>query len=304
MFDRLAANAPTAELADIHRTNDPAEQRAWRALRSGEPEKAMAHYLHRGQLYFNDTRDDAGEAAVQRWHTLTQQHGIREVALIADASNQEIDRLNARAQHLRAQHGELGHSEAQLPNIHYSIRDGDLVAFAQQHRPPGQPRVENGARGEVIAVHERGATIALDGSDRRVHVAQTDLDSIRLAYAQHVYRQQGATVERSVIVTGGWQTSKESAYVEASRARYGSEWFIARDELGAEGQDNRRVVRLAGMMRQSRAQTPSLAHREMPDRDWLPPRDPLRLRSVLSPTRRLFHPRHRDAPVRGVDRGR
>ena len=304
MFDWLATHAPTAELADIHRTKDPAEQRAWRALRSGEPEKAMAHYLHRGQLYFNDTRDDAGEAAVQRWHTLTQQHGIREVALIADASNQEIDRLNARAQHLRAQHGELGCSETQLPNVHYGIRDGDIVAFARQHRPPGQPRVENGTRGQVIAVHERGATIALDGSDRRVHVAQTDLDSIRLAYAQHVYRQQGATVERSVIVTGGWQTSKESAYVEASRARHGSEWFLARDELGAEGQDERRVSRLAGMMRQSRAQTPSLAHREMPDRDWLPTRDPLRLRSVLSPTRRLFDARHRDAPVRDVDRGR
>ena len=39
------------------------------------------------------------------------------------------------------------------------------------------------------------------------------------AYAQHVYRQQGATVDRSVVVTGGWQTSKESAYVEATRAR-------------------------------------------------------------------------------------
>ena len=304
MFDWLATHAPTAELADIHRTKDPAEQRAWRALRSGEPEKAMAHYLHRGQLYFNDTRDDAGEAAVQRWHTLTQQHGIREVALIADASNQEIDRLNARAQHLRAQHGELGYSETQLPNVHYGIRDGDIVAFARQHRPPGQPRVENGTRGQVIAVHERGATIALDGSDRRVHVAQTDLDSIRLAYAQHVYRQQGATVERSVIVTGGWQTSKESTYVEASRARHGSEWFLARDELGAEGQDDRRVIRLAGMMRQSRAQTPSLAHREMPDRDWFPTRDPLRLRSVLSPTRRLFDPRDREAPLRDVDRGR
>jgi hypothetical protein len=107
-----------------------------------------------------------------------------------------------------------------------------------------------------------------------------------------------------VIVTGGWQTSKESAYVEASRARHGSEWFLARDELGAEGQDERRIVRLAGMMRQSGAQTPSLAHREMPDRDWLPTRDPLRLRSVLSPARRLFDARHRDAPVRGVDRGR
>jgi conjugative relaxase-like TrwC/TraI family protein len=305
MFDRLATHALTAELADIHRTQDPAEQKAWRALRAGEPEKAMAHYLHRGQLYFHDTRDEAGEAAVQRWHTLTQQHGITEVALIADASNQEIDRLNARAQHLRAQRGELGHSEVQLPHVHYGIRDGDLVAFTQQHRPPGQPRVENGARGQVTAIHERGVTITLAGSDRRVQLAQTDLDSIRLGYAQHIYRQQGATVERSVIVTGGWQTSKETAYVEASRARHGSEWFLARDELGAEGQDERRVLRLAFKMHESRAQTPSLAYRETPDdRGWLPSRDPLQLRSVLSPTRRLLHPRHRDAPVRGVDRGR
>jgi hypothetical protein len=82
MFDRLVLHAPTAELQDIHRIRDPAEQKAWRALRSGEPEKAMAHYLHRGQLYFHDTRDEASEAAVQCWHTLTQQHGIREVALI------------------------------------------------------------------------------------------------------------------------------------------------------------------------------------------------------------------------------
>ena len=40
-----------------------------------------------------------------------------------------------------------------------------------------------------------------------------------LAYAQHVYRQQGATVDRSVVLTGGWQTSKETAYVQATRAR-------------------------------------------------------------------------------------
>jgi conjugative relaxase-like TrwC/TraI family protein len=218
MFDRLAAHAPTAELADIHRTKDPAEQRAWRVLRSGEPEQAMAHYVSRGQLYFCDTRDEAGETAVQRWHTLTQQHGIREVALIADASNQEIDRLNARAQHLRVQHGELGHRETQLPNVHYGIRDGDLVAFIQQHRPPRQPRVENGARGQVTAVHERGITIALDGSERNVQLAQTDLDSIRLAYAQHVYRQQGATVERSVIVTGGRRARRAPTSRRPARA--------------------------------------------------------------------------------------
>ncbi len=269
MFDRIADHAPVAELADIHRTHDPHERKAWAALRAGEPERAMAHYQARGQLYFMDTRDEAGEAAVQRWASLTEHHDIRQVALIADASNQEIDRLNARAQHLRAQRDELGPREIPLPRQHYGLREGDLIAFTAQHRPPGEARVENGARGQVTHIDKQaGLTITLDGSDREIRLADEDLKSLRLGYGQHVYRQQGATVERSVVLTGGWQTSKETAYVEASRARQATEWFLARDELGAEGQDERRITQLAHRMRQSRAQTPSLAHSELPNRDY------------------------------------
>jgi ATP-dependent exoDNAse (exonuclease V) alpha subunit len=116
MFDRLTGHAPTAELADIHRTSDAGEQKAWRALRAGEPERAMAHYHSLGRLHLADTRDQAAERAVQAWGRLTSEHDdIRSVALIADASNQEIDRLDARAQHLRAERGELGHPRSPSP---------------------------------------------------------------------------------------------------------------------------------------------------------------------------------------------
>jgi conjugative relaxase-like TrwC/TraI family protein len=268
MFDRIAGRAPAAELTDVRRTSDLEERKAWAALRGGEPERAMAHYQARGQLFFNDTRDEAGEAAVQRWAELTETRDIRDVALIADASNVEIDRLNARAQNLRAERGELGQAEVPLPHQHYGLREGDLIAFTKQHRTPGEPRVENGTRGQVTSIHDHGLTVLLDGSRREVTLAGQDLESLRLAYAQHVYRQQGATVERSVVVTGGWQTSKESAYVQASRAREGTEWFLAREELGLEGQDERRVTSLANKMRNSRAHTPSLAHPELPDPEW------------------------------------
>jgi conjugative relaxase-like TrwC/TraI family protein len=302
MFDRLALHAPTAELQDVYRTKDPAEQWAWQALRAGEPERAMAHYILRNQLHFQDTRDEAGEAAVQRWHTLAQQHGLREVALIADASNQEVDRLNARAQHLRARHGELGHHQLQHPDRHYPIHQGDLVAFTSQHRPPGQPRIENGTRGEITAIHPHGVGIALDGSDRHINLATEDLGSVRLGYAQHVYRQQGATVQRSVVLTGGWQTSKESAYVEATRARHGTDWYLARDQLGLEGQDPNRVRRLAEHMRNSRAQVPSVALRVPAHADWTPSRDPLRLRPMLSPARWLTRQLRRDTQDRSIRR--
>lgn len=66
-------------------------------------------------------------------------------------------------------------------------------------------------------------------------------------------------MERAVVVTGGWETSRESAYVEASRARGGVEWHVARDQLeGAE--DAERVCQLAARMRIESAQTPSLAY--------------------------------------------
>ncbi len=79
-----------------------------------------------------------------------------------------------------------------------------------------------------------------------------------MAYAQHISRQQGATVERAVALTGGWQTSRETSYVQASRARNGIDWFVARDDLGRDGNDPQRINRLAERIRQSRRQTPSL----------------------------------------------
>jgi hypothetical protein len=117
MFDRLAKLAPSAELSDIRRTLDPAEQRAWADLRAGRSDRAMAHYHSRGQLHMADTRDEAVEQAVQSWAALTETHDPSEVALISDASNQEIHRLNARAQHFRSQRGELGELEVQVPGV-------------------------------------------------------------------------------------------------------------------------------------------------------------------------------------------
>jgi hypothetical protein len=80
-------------------------------------------------------------------------------------------------------------------------------------------------------------------------------------------RQQGATVERAVVVTGGAQTSRESAYVQASRAREGTEWFLSREELGLRRA--RRATRRAARQQdtqQPRAHTvaraPRAAHPE------------------------------------------
>jgi conjugative relaxase-like TrwC/TraI family protein len=271
MFARLAEVAPSAELSNIRRTLDPDEQRAWSDLRAGRSDRAMAHYAARGQLHMSDTRDEAVEHAAQNWAALTETHDPREVALISDASNQEINRLNARAQHFRAQRGELGEHEVPVPGVHYGVRQGDRVALIDQHRELGHERIENGSRGEVLDITAAGEVrIEFDVTGREVLVSGDELAKLRLGYAQHIHRAQGATVTRTLVVTGGWQTSKEPAYVEASRARKGTEWFVSREDLGVEGQDSDRIQRLAQNMRRSHAQTPSLAHPELPDRDYGP----------------------------------
>jgi ATP-dependent exoDNAse (exonuclease V) alpha subunit len=266
MFDRLAELVPSAELSNVRRTLDRAEQRAWADLRAGRSERAMAHYHREGRLHFSESRDEAVEHAVRDWARLTEAHPIEQVALISDASNKEIHRLNARAQHYRAERGELGEVEMAIPGVHYGVREGDRVALIEQHRAPGLPRIENGERGEVVEIG-RGGEVLIEfdaGGERRGFVGE-DLARVRLGYAQHIHRAQGATVTRTLVVTGGWQTSKEPAYVEASRARRGTDWFLSREELGMEDQDADRIARLAHNMSRSKAQTPSLASPELPE---------------------------------------
>ncbi len=282
MFDRLADIAPSAELSNIRRTLDPEEQRAWADLRAGRSDRAMAHYHSRGQLHMADTRDEAVEQAVENWAQLTETYDPSEVALISDASNKEIARLNARAQHYRAERGELGELEVQVPGVHYGVRQGDRVAMIDQHHEPGVERIENGSQGEVLDITPAGEVlIEFDVTGRQRTLAGDDLARVRLGYAQHIHRAQGATVTRTLVVTGGWQSSKESAYVEASRARQGTDWFVSREDLGVEGHDTDRIQRLAQNIRRSHAQTPSLAHPELPDRNYGP-----RFHHSIAPSRR------------------
>jgi conjugative relaxase-like TrwC/TraI family protein len=269
MFDRLTQITPSAELSDMRRTLDPAEQKAWADLRAGRSDRAMAHYLAQGRLHLLDTRDQAVEQAVQGWAKLTETHPIEQVALISDASNKEIHRLNARAQHHRLMRGELGDREAPVPGVHYGIRAGDRVAMIEPHHQPGKPRIENGTRGHVIDITDTGhALIRFDLTGEQRTLTGEQLSRLRLAYAHHIHRAQGATVTRTLVVTGGWQTGKEPSYVEASRARNGTSWFVSREDLGTEGQDSDRIQRLAHAMSRTHAQTPSLAHPELPDAEY------------------------------------
>ena len=105
------------------------------------------------------------------------------------------------------------------------------------------------------------------------------------------------------MLTGGWQTSRETAYVQATRARNGTDWYLARDQLGEEGQEPDRIASLARQMSNSRAHEPSILHPEIPDRGWSPLRDPLRIAELTLRLNPLGQAQQRDSPEHDVDYG-
>ncbi|HZV75059.1 MAG TPA: MobF family relaxase [Conexibacter sp.] len=259
MFEHAAGTVPTAELAEVRRTQDPATREAWRELRDGDPAKAMAHFYARGDLRFADTREQAVERAARRYDELAREHGHQHVTLMSDASNVEIDTLNLRVQQLRHERGELTPEAVEHPDGH-RLHGNDRIVWTEPMRLDGQgPRVENGQQGTITTADPDSGrlTVRLDaGPD--VQLGGEQVGSLRLAYAAHITREQGATVREGVALTGGWQTSREGVYVQASRASDRIEFHISREDLNSPD-DEQRVRQLAARVERSDAQTPSIS---------------------------------------------
>jgi conjugative relaxase-like TrwC/TraI family protein len=261
LFGEIAERAPTARLTEVHRANHEWERDEWGRLRDGDAETALAAYQARGRLHLEETRGEAGERMVNDWAQARQDHPGERVVMITDASNHELDRLNQQAQERRADAGELGEGRVPLPDRPYGLAQGDEVLFAAQHHVPGDRRVENGTRAAVIDVDERTTSARLlteEQPPREVKVKTEELDELRLSYAQHVYKAQGLTTDRALVLTGGWQSDRERAYVALSRAREQTDIYAAREDLGHQGIDSDAIDRLAQRISESHAQQASV----------------------------------------------
>jgi ATP-dependent exoDNAse (exonuclease V) alpha subunit len=257
----------------VHRAEQQWERDAWQQVRAGEPNKALAQYVQHGQLHLTDTREQAAEQMVAAWARDRQQNPEQRTVMLTDASNAELDRINHKAQQARDQNHELGANRVQIRDIPYSIAAGDEVLFTKAMFIPGEQRVENGTTGMVLQASskENALTIQTEGaSSREVRVDAAEHQDLRLAYAQHVYKAQGLTVERAHALIGGWQSDRERAYVAVSRSRERTDVYAAREDLGEQGMDAGAIERLGEAIAESHAQQPSIASPAV-ERDWPQP---------------------------------
>jgi conjugative relaxase-like TrwC/TraI family protein len=261
MFEQLRDRVPSAELTEVYRANHDWERKAWEQVREGQPAPALASYEAHDRLHIHDTRAEAAEAMVADWDKSRRSLPAGKAVMITDASNAERDQINAMAQERRVQAGELGSHRVELPGRPYGLRAGDEVIFSAQLPRPGR-RVENGTRGTVIDTARHADRVRIETHEREpreVSVDTGDFPDVGLAYAQHLYKAQGSTVERSQVLLGGWQTDREGAYVALSRARERTDIHVSREDLGEQGLDVGAIERLGQRMRETRAQEASIA---------------------------------------------
>ena len=95
----------------------------------------------------------------------------------------------------------------------------------------------------MIVASERDSRVLIrteEPKPRDIDVSTREFDGLRLAYAQHVYKAQGLTTDRALVLTGGWQTDRETSYVALTRAREQTDIYTSREDLGHQGIDTRR----------------------------------------------------------------
>lgn len=262
LFSQLQDRVPTAELTEVHRANHEWERRAWEQVRNGESGPALARYQAHDRLHIHDTRAQAAGAMVAEWDRARRRVPNGRAVMITDASNKERDQINAMAQGRRAAAGELGSHRVELPGKPYGLAAGDEVIFSAQLQVPGERRIENGTAGTVVDTARHSDRVTIETHEREPREVQLDtgeFSDLSLGYAVHVYKGQGITAATSGILTGGWQTDREHAYVALSRAREQTQIYVSREDLGEAGMDTGAIERLGERMRRSGAQEASIA---------------------------------------------
>jgi conjugative relaxase-like TrwC/TraI family protein len=260
LFKELEHNAPNAELIEVHRAQHQWEREAWAQVRGGQAATALAAYQAHDRLHITETREQAAQQIVVAWDKSRQEHPADRTVILTDASNQELDRINTLAQDRRAQNGELGNNRVPLPGRPYQLAPGDQIIFSAAHYQPGQQRVENGTLATILDGKDTTLEVHTgEPTPRDISVDIREFSDLKLAYAQHVYNAQGRTVEHSHVLIGGWQTSRENAYVALTRAREQTDIYATREDLGQQDLDPEAIGRLANAMAESRAQQASIA---------------------------------------------
>jgi hypothetical protein len=261
------------ELSRIVRAQDPADRRDQALWRAGQHETALTNYSERGFVVIEHDQRQLEDRALDVAHA--DRRAGRETLIVVETSNEQLDALNARAQAIRLQDGELGDASVPLTGRPYGLRAGDEVVVRAPVQHPDLGSVRNGVTGRVIDVDAKvgAATLRLsDGREAAFDRGLLDTGQVRLAYVSHPFPAQGRTTDTTHVIAGLLSTAGGS-YVALTRAREHTHLYASSDQLELPAQRYDALAALAERLGRSEPDLPSirvpLAHEQHVEHEHL-----------------------------------
>jgi conjugative relaxase-like TrwC/TraI family protein len=245
-----------AELTHNQRARDPADRRDQALFRHGHAERSIRGYAARDHIHLHhDTRraeDHALDAADR-----DRAQG-RTTTVIAQTSNDHLDALNARAQAIRHQAGQLGDDSLPVPGRPYQLRQGDQLQIRHTIQHPTHGPLRNGTPAQITTIDADADALELqlsDGAQLSLTGQQIADADLRLAYVQHPFPAQGQTTDTTHLIIAEHAT-REGTYVALTRARETTSIY-ASDPLEPIP-DGDRLQMLADHVSRTEPDTPSI----------------------------------------------
>ncbi|MDQ6775648.1 MAG: AAA family ATPase, partial [Actinomycetota bacterium] len=257
-------NDAHVELTQIVRARDPEDRRDQQLFRTGQHQHALEDYAARGRVILAADQRHADDTALEAAHT-DRQTG-KHTLVIAQTSNERLDELNARAQAIRYQHGELGHRELAVTGRPYQLHAGDEIQIRHPLDHPHLGRIQNGTTAHVLEIHRdrSAATIRFaDGREGDFTQGQIDEAQVRLSYVQHPFPAQGHTTDTAHLIVSEHAT-QEGSYVALTRARDTTHIHASHEQLTTSN-DQEPTAALAEWMGRSEPEIPSIRTPLAPD---------------------------------------
>lgn len=240
---RLLINEVGAtELETIHRFHSPEEAEASLLLRTPTEHEAepFAWYKDNGRVQAGNIETVEG-LAFGLWQSRLNQG---DAAVMMAPTNESSQRLSERAQAYRIETGEVAGTgtSVQLRDGSHA-RAGDHVVTrlndSQMKVKRGRDVVKNGDLWTVEQTHEDGSLSVshLEHGGTIRLPAEYVSEHVRLGYALTTHRAQGMTKDAGIPILDA-STTRENAYVAATRGRDENVLFVAVDE----GQDRDSVL--------------------------------------------------------------
>jgi ATP-dependent exoDNAse (exonuclease V) alpha subunit len=254
-FAALAAAHGAVHLTEIVRQRETWAREAVKDFAHGNTAAALAAFDSRGLVSVTPEADTAEARLLADW----ARDGLAELRgrIILAGTHEEVNRLNAMAQERCRDDGLLTAEGCRIGDD--QVWAGDRILCLRNHLGLG---VFNGDLGSVIAVQEGCLQVALDNG-REVRVDPVAYPHLKLGYALTTHKAQGMTIEKAYVLTGRMQC-RELTYVQASRARGITRFYVGGEDLGvvANRMQQARPKELATDV--ARTAGPVLAHELLP----------------------------------------